>query len=1101
MSAIIFSPAKIAEMLGQFPPTAEQAAIIAADHTRPAVVIAGAGSGKTETMSTRLIYLIANGLVQPERVLGLTFTRKSANDLAIKVRKSLKKLEKSTEFHDAVRAGILQPLSLVGEPTISTYHSYANRVANEHALRLGVEPPEQMLGEAAAWQQVERIVRNYDGDMSGISDAMSTIIKDVMRLVSQLQENEAEPADLRRVAEEFTSAISNKAPYQGRDRMAPTRDAEKVQYDRVKLIPLIEEVIRFRRERAQFTFDDQMALAAQLASTFSDVGEIERAKFHVVLLDEYQDTSSSQLRLMQGLFGGGHPITAVGDPHQAIYAWRGASSDTIGAFATDFPDSQGAAAQIFTLSTSWRNDLSILELANEIAGPLRTSSIDTPILKAKPTAVPGIISGGIYGSIRDEAEAIADAIAPHWSQEARSQIPLHIESTAVLVRKRKQIPEIEMALRARGIPVEVVGIDGLIHVPEVAEVRAVLTVITNSDQASALIKLMSGGFWQIGIRDMAALAQLSRERELTNSGGKRMSIIDRLMVGGSGEEDELAKSSIIETLDDFNEREGLTASERARFSEVGLIRLTALAKMLRRLRSLVHLPIPDLIYHTERELRISVDVEMTAHSRRYLDKFMDEAANFYAQGGSLRSFLSWLNVAEDEERGLRAGGVEVRKDVVQILTVHSAKGGEWDLVVVPGLAEGNFPSDQSGENWLKSKGVLPFSLRADSARLPRFDVSNESSAQLVGKKVESCADRCNARKDDEERRLAYVAFTRAKHHLMLTTSWWRDAQKAKNPSEYLLTALEHIERNRGSFEGSLDAKPVDGEVNPKSEYLRKVSWPHGALESLRPAVAESISKIKVLSAPDGTAQLASELEAISSQTSAELRDLAFAAELVIREITERGKLGERVYLPKHLSVSALMAFAQSPEEYGARLRRPLPFKPDPIARRGTAFHTWLEERFATSIPLIGDDELPGAADAGALSDSALEKLKEKWLRSPWADRAPHKVEVPFERSIEGTILRGRMDAVYKSEDGTFDVVDWKTGSAKSGDELANAAIQLAVYRLAWAEIEGVPVEKVRAAFHYVGSEETVRPSDLLDYEGLVRLIQRVPMASSIPSGR
>jgi DNA helicase-2/ATP-dependent DNA helicase PcrA len=151
--------------------------------------------------------------------------------------------------------------------------------------------------------------------------------------------------------------------------------------------------------------------------------------------------------------------------------------------------------------------------------------------------------------------------------------------------------------------------------------------------------------------------------------------------------------------------------------------------------------------------------------------------------------------------------------------------------------------------------------------------------------------------------------------------------------------------------------------------------------------------------------------------------------------------------------------------------------------------------------LIGDDELPGAADAGAFSDSALEKLKEKWLRSPWAERAPHRVEVPFERSIEGTILRGRMDAVYKSEDGTFDVVDWKTGSAKSGDELANAAIQLAVYRLAWAEIEGVPVEKVRAAFHYVGSEETVRPSDLLDYEGLVRLIQRVPVASSIPSGR
>lgn len=288
-----------------------------------------------------------------------------------------------------------------------------------------------------------------------------------------------------------------------------------------------------------------------------------------------------------------------------------------------------------------------------------------------------------------------------------------------------------MALRARGIPVEVVGIDGLIHVPEVAEIRAALTVITNSDEGSALIKLMSGGYWQIGIRDMSALAQIARERELERNGGKRVNLVDRLLMGGSGEEDELSKSSIIERL---NEIESFTSQERARFSDAGYERLTTLAKMLRRLRALVHLPIPDLIYHTERELHLNVDVEMTAHSRRYLDKFMDEAANFYAQGGTLRSFLSWLNVAEDEERGLRAGGVEVRKDVVQILTIHSAKGGEWDLVAVPGLADGNFPSDQSGENWLKNKGVLPFPLRSDSSRLPRFDVSNVNSAQEVGKR-------------------------------------------------------------------------------------------------------------------------------------------------------------------------------------------------------------------------------------------------------------------------------------------------------------------------------------------------------------------------------
>ena len=243
MSEILFTPQAIATILGQHPPTEEQELIITSDHTRPAVVIAGAGSGKTETMSTRLIYLIANGLVQPDRVLGLTFTRKSANDLAIKVRKSLKTLEKSPEFQAAVQSGKLSSLTTAGEPTISTYHSYAHRVAQEHALRLGIEPPEQMLGEAAAWQQVERIVREYDGDMSQVSDALSTVVDNVMRLVSQLQENDVEPEALLEEALKFTEVISNKTPYRNSAKLAHTRDAEIVQYARAQLIPIIKTAV------------------------------------------------------------------------------------------------------------------------------------------------------------------------------------------------------------------------------------------------------------------------------------------------------------------------------------------------------------------------------------------------------------------------------------------------------------------------------------------------------------------------------------------------------------------------------------------------------------------------------------------------------------------------------------------------------------------------------------------------------------------------------------------------------------------------------------------------------------------------------------------
>lgn len=275
------------------------------------------------------------------------------------------------------------------------------------------------------------------------------------------------------------------------------------------------------------------------------------------------------------------------------------------------------------------------------------------------------------------------------------------------------------------------------------------------------------------------------------------------------------------------------------------------------------------------------------------------------------------------------------------------------------------------------------------------------------------------------------------------------------------------------------------------ENMRSAAWPEDPLGERRAAFDWVRSEIGSLTSPNNKSLLAEKIELIEKRGG---NPLFSAAQLVIKEVSEE-KQGDVVYLPRHLSVSGLMTFAKAPEEYAARVRRPLPFKPDPIARRGTAFHTWLEERFALAIPLIGDDEMPGAADEGALDDSALEKLKEKWLRSEWAARTPHLVEVPFERSIDGTIIRGRMDAVYQSEDGTFDVVDWKTGSAKSGDELANAAIQLAVYRLAWAEIAGVPLDQVRAAFHYVGSEETVRPSDLLDHEGLLTIIRKVPTQS------
>jgi DNA helicase-2/ATP-dependent DNA helicase PcrA len=211
------------------------------------------------------------------------------------------------------------------------------------------------------------------------------------------------------------------------------------------------------------------------------------------------------------------------------------------------------------------------------------------------------------------------------------------------------------------------------------------------------------------------------------------------------------------------------------------------------------------------------------------------------------------------------------------------------------------------------------------------------------------------------------------------------------------------------------------------------------------------------------------------------------ADLLLRERARHASPTVDVPLPSHLSVSALVTLRRDPSELARRLRRPMPAAPAPQARRGTAFHAWLEERFGAA-KLVDLDELPGSGDEFAAPDGALAELQEAFLASEWADRQPAEVEVPFETPLGPLTLRGRIDAVFRREDGGYEVIDWKTGPPPSGAELAAAGVQLAAYRLGWSRLTGVPVERVSAGFHHVAAKETLRPVDLLDEAGLLALV-------------
>ena len=193
-------------------------------------------------------------------------------------------------------------------------------------------------------------------------------------------------------------------------------------------------------------------------------------------------------------------------------------------------------------------------------------------------------------------------------------------------------------------------------------------------------------------------------------------------------------------------------------------------------------------------------------------------------------------------------------------------------------------------------------------------------------------------------------------------------------------------------------------------------------------------------------------------------------------------------LPSQLSVSALVDLARDPAGAAQRLMHRLPTRPDPHALLGNAFHAWVQ-RFYGAERLFDLGDLPGAADSDVGDTEELAALQEAFGVSRWAARTPIAVEVPFEMPIGDTVLRGRIDAVFADPDGGATVVDWKTGEPPRGPEaMRQAAVQLAVYRLAWAALSGVPESSVRTAFYYVRTRTTVAPDELPDPAELTGLL-------------
>lgn len=897
----------IAEMLNGADgkkPTPEQVRMIEAGPA-PTLVIAGAGSGKTATMVDRVIWLVDNGFVRPEEVLGVTFTRKAATELRSRMRAGLNTLRRSRRVaptDEELREG-------VADPTVLTYHSYANNLVKEYGLRLGVEQDAQMLGDAQKWQLAAQIVQYWEGelplDKDGVPVSAATMINQMLQLSDECAEHLVEPQEVIDFCTEQLAAYA--AVPDPRRETKTERDILKVQRllrNRRVYARMAMSYARVKVRMQVLDFGDLMRFAARIAEADSAIREGERARFKVVLLDEFQDTSHAQMRLFSSIYGAdeaagipAHPVMAVGDPKQSIYGFRGASDGQMFSFYRHFPTEH---VQPLFLSIAWRNDISVLNAANHVAEKLKEvpewvraadgdiTAAQVPDLRPRCALVgePGSpafeqAAAGMVGRVdltyhdsdREEAVAIAERIAAmraqavreyerayaaHRSGDGSVRPRLKMPEIAVLARVHGQLDPIRVECERLGIPVQQVGLGGLLSQPEIVDLVSALRVLADPNRSDALARLLTGARWRLGAADMLALGDWAqalvreRERALREQMALRMLAeaedaddaaaitlqaehlraaqerLDETLKGAV--EDSSGYASLIEAVEnlpqDGADGEPLYGEHYRgrRFSPAALERLRAFAEQMRVLRAGLSEDLGTLLYEIERTMLLDIELAVRPGtdplgSRANLDAFHEVAAAYgmsaprinamiYAgsdgvsaeegdpgarrfllsSGGVsyVMGFLAWLERADNEEKGLALGTVEPDPNAVQLMTMHAAKGLEWDHVLLPGLC-GSATGGQTPNLWqMSANTALPWPLRGDREYLPSLlETAEEITAFEKAKDLE---DYLAEHKDDatehtgmEDRRLMYVAMTRARNLLAMSAYRWKSTAATPQP--------------------------------------------------------------------------------------------------------------------------------------------------------------------------------------------------------------------------------------------------------------------------------------------------------------------------------
>ena len=471
--------AAIRAALRGFDPTDEQWRAIAHPLT-PLHLIAGAGSGKTAVMAARIAWALETQPLTPGHVLGLTFTNKAADELRERVGLAL------DELHDDSGEDV----------TVQTYNAFAAGIVRDHGLLVGVEPDAGLLSEAQQWQLVLSCLDALP-PFDALEIRSSYVVGQALALAGSVADHMVSLDDIDAVAQRILSL--------------PNVD-EKVSLTAAKrqeLVRVVGAYVAAKRGASRIDYGDQVTKAVQVLAEHPDVRAAYRRRFPFVLLDEYQDTNVAQRKLLQELVGEGGAVTAVGDARQAIFAWRGATMYNLIGFPSDFPRPDGTPYEPISLSENFRSGRRILEVANRVVEPIDVSRRPGDPLRAHAANGEGRVQAGLFPDERAEATWIAAQCEElHDQSLGEDRDPVAWKDIAILVRRKAAMDMILQALEEREIPVEVVGLGGLLKTPEVTEVVSWLRALETKPGANRWLgRILLGPRWRIHYRDLSLLAR------------------------------------------------------------------------------------------------------------------------------------------------------------------------------------------------------------------------------------------------------------------------------------------------------------------------------------------------------------------------------------------------------------------------------------------------------------------------------------------------------------------------------------------------------------------------------------------------------------------